>query len=431
MAVTQSVRSEEAANLALATRVRWTNVAPTLLVVWIVSMFDKSNISLVIANPRFLSEMGLAGHAALLGWLASGLFLAYGLFAPVWGWITARIGPRKAVSAALVIWALTCFMSAVSSSYGMLLLSRILLGVGEAALYPITVSLVANWFPLRERGRATSFWWIGTMIGPMLTGLVITGLIITVGWRMQFNAMGILALILPLPMVWFLITDRPDQHRSANAAEVRLIESGALERNEDAPGRVFQSVRSVWSNHRFWLVTAAIAANAIFFWGWSIWLPTYLRTARHFSFSTSGYLTFVIYGFAVATIIAIGAFSDRVFRRAPLAGVGWLLGAVSLMAAAFVPNAIWAVVLMILALCFQQVGISCAEMLMHSVVGTPDMPKANGVRSFVTQMVGALSPAMIGYILQLTGGFVGAFMVLAAAVVVSAGCMVAVALEGL
>ena len=64
----------------------------------------------------------------------------------------------------------------------------------------------------------------------------------------------------------------------------------------------------------------AISSNAIFFWGWSGWLPTYLRTARHFTFSTSGYLTFVIYGFAVVTILVVGRVSDRVFRRAPLAG---------------------------------------------------------------------------------------------------------------
>jgi len=49
----------------------------------------------------------------------------------------------------------------------------------------------------------------------------------------------------------------------------------------------------------------------------------------------------------------------------------------------------------------------------------------------VTQIVGAISPAMIGYILQATGGsFMGAFAVLALAVVISASCMVTLAREG-
>jgi sugar phosphate permease len=313
----------------------------------------------------------------------------------------------------------------------MLLASRIGLGVGEAACYPVTLALVANWFALRERGKATSYWWIGTMIGPMLTGLIVTGLIVAVGWRGQFYALGILALILPLPMMWFLVRDKPEQHPAVNAAEAALAHAGAIEHNDDAPGRILKGVTSVWRNHRFWLIVAAISCNAIFFWGWSIWLPTYLRSARHFTFSTSGYLTFVIYGFAVVTILIIGRVSDRLFRRAPFAGVGWFSAAILLMAAAFAPSATWSVILMICALCAQQVGISCAEMLMHSVIGTADMGKSQGVRALVTQMTGALSPVMIGYILAYSGGgFIAPFAVLSVAVVISAGCMVALTREG-
>jgi MFS family permease len=419
------------AAIAVATRVRWTYVAPTLLIYWIISMFDKSNISLVMADPKFLDEMQLNGQAQLLGWLASGMFISYSLAAPLWGWAVTRYGPRYATMASLVIWGLTCFWSALSASYGMLLTSRIGLGVGEAACYPVTLALVANWFALRERGKATSYWWIGTMIGPMLTGLLVTALIVNFGWRGQFYALGVLALILPLPMVWFLVRDKPEQHAAVNQAETDLIKSGAIEHNNDAPGRILKGVTSVWHNHRFWLIVLAISCNAIFFWGWSIWLPTYLRTARHFTFSTSGYLTFVIYGFAVATILIIGRVSDRVFRRAPFAGLGWLSAAIFLMAAALAPDATWSVVLMICALCAQQVGISCAEMLMHSVISTADMGKSQGVRALVTQMTGALSPLMIGYVLAYGGGgFIAPFAVLSVAVVISAGCMIALTREG-
>jgi MFS transporter, ACS family, glucarate transporter len=420
----------EASRQGAATQVRWTYVAPTLLIVWIISMFDKSNMAIVMNDKSFLGELGLVGQQAKLGWLSSGLFLAYGICAPLWGFVVDRIGARKTAIISLLIWALTCFWSGVAADYNQLLASRIVLGAGEAALYPITLALVANWFALKERGRATAFWWIGTMIGPMLVGLIVTTLILSVGWRWQFFAMGLLALAIPIPMTLFLVTDRPDQHRSANAREAALVTEGSLENNEDAPGRVLKTVRNVWSNHRFWLATIAIGSNAIFFWGWSIWLPTYLRTARHFSFGVSGYLTFIIYGFAVVTILIVGRISDRIFRRAPLAGVGWVFAAVFLIAAALAPDPIVSVVLMICALCAQQVGISCGEMLMHSIVTASNMGRMQGVRAFVTQAIGALSPAMIGYIVQWSGGFTGAFLALAIAVAISAGCMVALSLEG-
>jgi sugar phosphate permease len=423
-------RVQPALQVAGATNIRWTHVAPTLLIVWIVSMFDKSNMAIVMNDQNFLNELGLAGQQGKLGWLSSGLFLAYGIFAPLWGWMVDRIGPRRTCALSLVVWALSCFWSGVAANYDQLLWSRAVLGAGEAALYPLTLALVANWFALKERGRATSFWWIGTMIGPMLVGLVITSLILAVGWRWQFHAMGILALVLPLPMVWFLVADSPQQHPAANAAEVELVVQGAIEHNEDAPGKVLRSVENVWKNYRFWLAIIAISCNAIFFWGWSIWLPTYLRTARQFSFSMSGYLTFVIFGFAVATILTVGYLSDRIFRRAPFAGAGWLFAAIFLMAAALAPSPATSVVLMICALCAQQVGISCAEMLMHSIVSAAGMAKAQGVRAFITQIVGAISPVTIGYIVQATGGFMGAFAVLALAVVISASCMVTLAREG-
>src|SRR5580658_11380532 len=123
----------EATAIAVATRVRWTYVAPTLLVYWIISMFDKSNISLVMADPQFLDEMQLNGQSKLLGWLASSMFISYSLAAPLWGWAVTRYGPRHAIMTSLVIWGLTCFWSALSASYGMLLTSRVGLGIGEAA----------------------------------------------------------------------------------------------------------------------------------------------------------------------------------------------------------------------------------------------------------------------------------------------------------
>jgi sugar phosphate permease len=417
--------------LGAPTNVRWTQVAPTLLIIWIISMFDKADMSIVQNNQGFLNEIGLSGQQAKIGLLSTGLLLGYGLCAPIWGLVVGRIGARRTAALSLFIWGLTCFWSGVAANYASLLASRIILGLGEAALYPCTLALVAHWFALKERGRATAFWWIGTMIGPMLMGIVVTGLIVHFGWREQFYALGILALVLPLPMMWFLVRDRPAEHPSANAAETGLVEAGSLENNMDAPGRVARTESRPWfGNFRYWLVAIAISSNAIMYWGWSIWLPTYLRTARGFSFSVSGYLTFVIYGFAVATILIVGHLSDKIFRRAPLAGVGWILAAALLMASALAPSPVWAVVLSICALCAQQVGVSCGEMLMHSVVVGKEMGLSQGVRAMLTSLVGGLSPLMIGVIIQATGGFIGAFVVLSLAIVVSAACMIKLTFEG-
>ncbi len=434
MSATELPRAGEAApsQTIVASSVRWTHIAPTLLIIWIISMFDKANMAIVQNNPSFLDEFGLVGQQARIGWITTAMFLAYGLCAPFWGYLVDRIGARRTAALSLLVWAATCFWSGLAGSYGALVWSRVILGFGEAALYPCTLALVARWFALRERGRATSFWWIGTMIGPMLMGLVVTYLILQFGWRGQFFALGALALILPLPMVWFLVRDTPRQHRAVDATEADFVAAGALAQNTDAPGRAIKAAGSAWArNPRFWLATAAISCNGIEYWGWSIWLPTYLRTQRGFSFAVSGYLTFVIFGFAVATILIVGHVSDRIFRRAPLAGAGWFVSAIFLMASALAPSPLWSVIFSICALCAQQVGIACAEMLVHSICPEDNMGASQGVRAFVVLTIGALSPLMMGAILQASGNnYVMAFGVLAAAVIVSAGCMVRLAREG-
>ena len=413
-----------------ASRIRWTHVAPTLLVVWIVAAFDKSNMSIVMNDHLFLNELDLNGKAHLLGWFSTLVLAGYGLSAPLWGLVVNRFGARKTAAWSLIIWAATCFMCGIATNYTEMLVSRLVLGIGEGALYPLTVALVANWFAMKERGRATGFWWIGTMIGPMFTGVLVTFLVVAVGWRWQFHVMGIMALVIPLPMVWFLVRDKPEQHPSVNEAEIALAEAGSLENNNDAPGLALRGTRNVWKSYRFWLVVVALCGNNIFFWGWSSWLPTYLRTVRGFSFSISGYLTFVIYGCAAVTIVTMGVVSDRLFRRAHLAGIGWAGGAVALIAAAYAPDRTVCIVLMVVALCSQQIGVSSAETLIHSVVGKADMGKTQGVRACIVQLCGAVAPAMIGYFVTFTGDFNAGFVVLAGAIAAAALCMLKLSREG-
>lgn len=423
--------SRASASVLTATRIRWTQVAPTLLVICIIAALDRANLAIVQNNPTFLDELGLQGKQASIGLLSTALFLAYGIGAPVWGWLVNRIGARQVATISIVIWGLTCFWSGLATTYGSLLGSRIVLGLGEAAIYPCSLALIAHWFALKERGRATAFWWIGTMIGPMLMGLIVTFLIVHFGWRLQFFGMGALALILPLPMLWFLVRDRPSEHPAVNAAEVDFVEAGSLHNNQDAPGRIAAAEDKPWyGNLRFWMVAVAISASNTMYWGWAIWLPTYLRTARGYSFSLSGYLTFVIYGCAVATILIFGVLSDTIFRRAPLAGFGWLLAGIFLVASVLASNPAWSIIFSICALCSHEVGISCAEMLMQSVVNERQMGLSQGVRALLQNLIGGASPLLIGVIIQHTGGFIGAFLALSTAVLISAGCMVTLAREG-
>src|ERR1700681_935179 len=57
---------------------RWLLVASAMLFLWIIAQIDKTNVSLIIADSRFLKELNLVGHNAELGGLMSTFFIGCG-----------------------------------------------------------------------------------------------------------------------------------------------------------------------------------------------------------------------------------------------------------------------------------------------------------------------------------------------------------------
>ena len=59
-----SAGTRSSLEIGVASSVRWTHIAPTLLIVWVVSMFDKSNMAIVMNDQTFLADLGLKGEQA-------------------------------------------------------------------------------------------------------------------------------------------------------------------------------------------------------------------------------------------------------------------------------------------------------------------------------------------------------------------------------
>jgi MFS family permease len=81
------------------------------------------------------------------------------------GWLADRSGRRNIVIASVVIWSLMSMFCGLASSYEELFLARVGVGIGEAALMPAAISLVADYFPPHRRGRAMALYYIGTPVG--------------------------------------------------------------------------------------------------------------------------------------------------------------------------------------------------------------------------------------------------------------------------
>jgi MFS family permease len=87
---------------------RWFLVAPTLLFLWIIAQIDKTNVSLFIADAKFLKELNLTGHNAGLGGLMSTFFIGYGVSIFARGFLVDRFGPRLCAMAGILGWDARC-----------------------------------------------------------------------------------------------------------------------------------------------------------------------------------------------------------------------------------------------------------------------------------------------------------------------------------
>jgi len=125
------------------------------------------------------------------------LSLAVGI--PVSGWIADRFGTRRVFSFAVAIFTLASVLCGISVNVHMLVVSRVLQGLGAALMMPVGRLAVIRTFPKSELLAAMNFVIIPALIGPLL-GPLVGGLIVHwLSWRVIFFVnipVGLIALYL-------------------------------------------------------------------------------------------------------------------------------------------------------------------------------------------------------------------------------------------
>jgi ACS family hexuronate transporter-like MFS transporter len=165
------------------------------------------------------------------------------------GWLIDRIGTRRGLAIAIFLWSVAAMLHAeapvigvplagafgalgltMSASVAGFSLCRVLLGLGEAAIFPGAVRSIAEWFPQRERAFATGVFNAGTNIGALLTPIIVPIIALRYGWYWAFVATGAMGFL--WLAVWLRQYKIPREHPKVNAAELALIESDP----PDGPG---------------------------------------------------------------------------------------------------------------------------------------------------------------------------------------------------
>ncbi|WP_067929388.1 MFS transporter [Alicyclobacillus shizuokensis] len=403
-----SLASVADSKVTVATAVRWKFVMPTLLVIWIVGMVDKIGVAVIATNTQFLQEMNLTNHPSLVGLLVTVMLFAYGIGFPIWGLLVDRIGPKQCTVYGLMLWALSTAMAALAQSYAVLLVSRIVLGLAEAYLWPASNALTARWFPLSERGRAKAIWINGINIGLAISGFVVNGLIGSLEWRGVFWFLTICAVVICLPMAVSFLKDCPDHDHRVSASEVAYIQQEQLtEKEHDEHAKDMKS-------SSFWLAVLVNIANVFGVFGLATWFPSYLTGAKHFSHAaTSNYIA-LAFGLCMVMTTLVGMVTDKTRRKAIWGSCGFLISMFVLIIVPFVQAPIYDALLVVVAiLCIQGITTLVNHGIMHSFTVTEHIGRDNGTMVGISNLLAAFGPTIMGALIGF-GGYSLAFAFLAA-----------------
>ncbi len=279
--------------------------------------------NLALAIPDILNEHPEHSKATL-GTALTGLSIAYGLSKFLMGSVSDRSNPKyflpvglllsSAIMAACGLW------KGMYASLSLVVVVQTLNGWVQGMGWPPCGKTMVHWFSTKERGRIVSLWNTAHNVGgALVASLALTGVTLFHDWGAKFYFNAAVAAVLAIG-VYFLLEDTPQSRGLPPVEEYRNdYPAGYSEAHEKTLGFRDIFLTYVLPNKYLWAIAIANAFCYFVRYGVVNWIPTYLQTAKGFSFNESS-RGWSLYEFAaIPGTIACGWVSDRWFKgkRAP------------------------------------------------------------------------------------------------------------------
>ena len=384
----------------------------------IVNYMDRGTLS--VANSTIRNEFGLS--LGQMGLLLSAFSWSYALAQRPAGPLADRFGPRRLLAAGLVIWSLAQAAGGFVTGYGQFIVSRIVLGIGEAPQFPTAARVVANWYPSADRGKPTGVFNAASPLGTALAPLLLTLMIVYLDWRGMFILMGIVGLV--VAGLWYALYRDP-LDLDLTATEHAYLEAGSV---PTAPRTLsFADWRALFRYPTTWGMIIGFFGSVYLNWVYLTWLPGYLTTARHMSMVRTGFAASVPFFCGFLGCLVAGWLSDRLSRISPSLVVSRKIPVVIAMlgmAAFTVPAALvqdntLALACISVVVFLANAASVCSWTLVSAVAPPNRVASLGSLQNFGGFLGGSLAPILTGYIAEATS-FVPALLTGAAFAFLSA-----------
>jgi len=185
-------------------------VAMVVIIAVFMSILDQTIVN--IAIPRLQTAFGADVHS--VQWVLTAYILTLGVVTPTAAFFSDKLGIKRFYIISIIAFTAGSALCGLAWSLPILIFFRILQGIGGAALFPMSITLLFREFPPQERGIAMGFFGVPALLAPAL-GPTLGGYLVTyAGWQLIFYInvpVGIAAVILASI---FLRESRPNTRTS-------------------------------------------------------------------------------------------------------------------------------------------------------------------------------------------------------------------------
>ncbi|MBN9188841.1 MAG: DHA2 family efflux MFS transporter permease subunit [Microbacterium sp.] len=289
---------------------------------WVGLVFISIAVSLIIVDstivnvavPSIVDDLGIS--STQVQWVQEAYTLVFAALLLVFGSLADRFGRRRMMLTGVAIFAVSSVAAALAPTGDLLILARLVQGVGGAMILPTTLSLINATFRGRERGLAFAVWGstIGGMaaVGPLLGGWLTTDF----SWRWAFGINVPLGIAIIVGVALTVAESREPERRGIDVvgAILSVVTTGTL---------VFGLIEGRTLG---WWRTATPLRIGDWTWPWDV---SPIPVA--FAIAVVGLAAFVGWGIlrlrrGRSTLLAFGLFGLRSFRNGNIAAMVVSLG---------------------------------------------------------------------------------------------------------
>jgi MFS family permease len=335
---------------------------------------------------------GLGLNAEQFGLLGSSFFFLFAISAVAVGFIANRVQAKYTMLVMAVIWALVQFPMLFTASFGVMLVSRVVLGAGEGPAAPVATHAMYKWFPDSRRGLPTAILAQGSAIGVIVAVPILSAIIKHFSWHWAFGALGIAGLL--WSVAWLIFG------REGTLVDPPISQTGGG--TDRVPYRYLLTCPSI---------IAVCCAGFASYWGLALgltWFPSYMMSGLGLDETVGRNLSILPWLLGATVVLSGGYISERLkskgvssrVSRGVLACATVVLGGCTLPFVALAPTPALKIAVLVFGGAIGSTVYVVLPMIVSELTPQPQRAAMLAITTSIVTLAGVLSPLVMGIIIQ-------------------------------